>query len=67
MVYVASVRDTETNEIKVIESDYPNKKCFYRDLRANGYRVRFISYPDSFDSDCIKWYNKHGDFSGGIV
>ena len=67
MIYVASVRDTETNEVKVIESDYPNKKNFAFDLRHNGYSVRFIATPETFDNECIKWYNRRGDFSGGIA
>ena len=56
MKYVASVRDSETKEIMIIEREYETKKAFMRDLRANGYRIRFISTPEKFDEDCEKYH-----------
>lgn len=54
--YIASVRDKETKEVKLITRDYPNKKAFREDLYGNGYSVRFITTEDKFDEDCEKWY-----------
>lgn len=67
MLYVASVRNKVTKNLEVIKSDYPNKKSFATDLRHNGYAVRFIATPDAFDNECLKWYNRRGDYSGGVA
>jgi hypothetical protein len=39
MRYKATVKDKTTGERITIESDYPNKTAFIKDLRANGYSV----------------------------
>lgn len=54
--YIASVRDSETKKLMNIEREYKSKKAFEVDLRANGYRIRFISTPEKFDEDCEKYY-----------
>ena len=51
--YIASV--TYNGELKHINAEYPTKKAFYEDLRANGYSVRFISTEEKFDEDCEKY------------
>lgn len=56
--YIASVRCGETNEITVIERDYSTKKQFREDLRGNGFRVRYISTPVTFDEDTHKYHEK---------
>lgn len=56
MKYIASVRDSETKKIMIIEREYETKKAFMSDLRCNGYRVRFISTPEKFDEDCEKYH-----------
>lgn len=53
--YIAAV--TFEGKLKIIESEYNRKSDFYTDLRANGYRVRFISTPEKFDDDCEKYHN----------
>lgn len=53
--YIASVRDAETKEIKIIKREYNRKSDFYNDLRNNGYRVRFITTEEKFDEDCEKY------------
>ena len=53
--YIASV--TFEGKIQIIErDDYKTKKALAHDLRANGYRVRFISTPEKFDEDAEKYY-----------
>lgn len=54
--YIASVRDKETKKLMIIEREYNNKKDFERDLRGNGFSIRFISTPEKFDEDCEKWH-----------
>ena len=51
--YIASV--TLDGELQTIEREYDRKQDFYSDLRANGYRVRFISTEEKFDEDCEKY------------
>lgn len=59
MMYVASVKNKETKVISIIKADdYKNKNEFAKDLRANGYSVRFISTEENFDSDCEKYHEK---------
>ena len=53
--YIASVRDIETKKLMIIEREYDRKADFYDDLRANGYRVRFISTEEKFDEDCQRY------------
>lgn len=56
MMYVASVRDKETKRISIIRSDeYKTKKDFAKEIRCNGYTVRFISTEENFDADCEKY------------
>lgn len=43
MILSAYVKDKQTKEKTVIESDYKSKKDFAFDLRANGYAVIRIS------------------------
>ena len=59
MLYAASVRDSDTNEILIITRDYPSKKAFYSDLRGNGYRVRIIAKAEEFDDEAIKVHERY--------
>lgn len=54
--YLASVKDN--GEIKIMEGEYPSMKEFKKDLRANGYKVRFICLPENFDQACEDYYWK---------
>ncbi len=54
--YIASVKDGE--QLKIITSEYSNKKDFARDLRLNGYKVRFIGTNETFGDECEKYYAK---------
>lgn len=54
MKYIASV--TYEGKLEIIEREYKTKSAFYSDLRGNGYRVRFISTEENFDSDCAKYH-----------
>lgn len=56
--YIASVRDKETRELKIIEMEYPTAKAFREDLYGNGYRVRFITTEEKFDEDCEKYHRQ---------
>lgn len=56
MKYMACVRDKITKKIEIITMDYPTKKAFAEDIRANGYGIRFISTPEKFDEDCEKYH-----------
>lgn len=58
MLYIASVRDKETKEVKVIEREYETKKAFREDLLCNGYSVRFIATEETFDEECEKYHNR---------
>lgn len=51
--FIASV--TLDGELQIIEREYDRKQDFYSDLRANGYRVRFISTEEKFDEDAVKY------------
>lgn len=55
MKYIAAV--TLERKLEIIEREYPTKKAFAEELRANGYRVQFISTPEKFDEDCTKYHN----------
>ena len=55
MMYEAFVRNKETKETKVIKMDYPNKKSFAADLKANGYSIKFIATEDTYDEECAKY------------
>jgi hypothetical protein len=59
MKLIASVRNKETREIEVIEKEYETKKAFERDLKGNGYSIRFIATPEKFDEACYKWYENN--------
>lgn len=52
--YIASV--TYEGELQTIEREYNTKREFYAELRANGFRVRFISTEEKFDDDCAKYH-----------
>lgn len=54
--YIAAV--TFEGKLEIIEREYDRKSDFYTDLRANGYRVRFISTPEKFDEDCEKYHSR---------
>lgn len=57
--FIASIRDGETKELTIMEHDgYKTKKAFRDDLRGNGYQVRFISTPETFDEDVHKYHEK---------
>lgn len=51
--YIASVKDN--GSLKIITSDYNRKEDFAKELRANGYRVRFISTEENFDKDAERY------------
>lgn len=55
-LYVACV--TLEGKIEIVKSEYNRKQDFYNDLRANGYRVRFISTEENFDADCEKYHER---------
>lgn len=52
--YIAAV--TFERKLQIIEREYPTKKAFAEDLRANGYRIQFISTPEKFDEDTVKYH-----------
>lgn len=54
--YIASVKDGD--QLKIITSEYSNKKDFARDLRRNGYKVQFIGTDKTFGDECEKYYAK---------
>lgn len=54
--YLASVKDN--GKIKIMERGYPSMKEFKKDLRANGYKVRFICLPENFAQACENYYWK---------
>lgn len=41
MKLIASVRDKETKELKILRMDYPTKKEFKKEVRANGYSLNY--------------------------
>ena len=59
MKYIASVRDKETKERKILTYDYPTKKAFRSDLEGNGYTVYFITTEEKFDEDCEKYHERY--------
>ena len=59
MKYIASVRDRETKERKVLTCEYPTKKAFRSDLDGNGYTVYFITTEENFDADCEKYHERY--------
>ena len=61
--YIASV--TLNGKLQIIKREYDRKQDFYSDLRANGYRVRFISTEEKFDEDAIK-YNERCEMNKSI-
>ena len=58
MMYIAMVTDKETRKLEKIESEYNSKKEFEKDLRNNGYSVRFITTEENFDEDCTKYHER---------
>jgi predicted ATP-dependent protease len=59
MKYIASVRDKETKERKILTYDYPTKKAFRSGLEGNGYTVYFITTEENFDEDCEKYHERY--------
>ena len=53
--YIASVRDKDTKEFKIITGEYESKASMGRELRVNGYSVRFIATEETFDDVCEKY------------
>lgn len=51
MIYIALVRMRGTKETKKLEMDYPSKKAFKRDIRANGMALvhNFIYTPEEWE------------------
>jgi hypothetical protein len=39
MKLFVTVRDKETRQARILEMDYPSKKAFKRDIRANGLQL----------------------------
>lgn len=58
MMYIASVIDKETKELKIIKNEYQTKKAYEKDLRLNGYSVKFITTEEKFDEDCEKYHER---------
>lgn len=54
--YLASVK-WEGN-IKVMELEANSMKELKKELRSNGYQVRFICLPENFDQACGDYYWK---------
>lgn len=52
--YLASVK--WEGKIKVMELEASSMKELKRDLRNNGYQVRFICLPENFDQACEDYY-----------
>lgn len=53
--YIASVRDKDTKEFKIITGEYKSMASMSRELRANGYSVRFIATEETFEDACEKY------------
>lgn len=49
MMYSAFVKDKETGEKRFIESDYPTRSNFLKDLKANGYTVYRAEPKEVYD------------------
>ena len=54
--YLASVK--WEGKIKVMELEAGSMKELKKDLRNNGYQVRFICLPENFDQACEDYYWK---------
>ena len=54
-LFVASVRNTETNEFEIVRGEYTNRNEFYAALREQGYRVRYVSTEENFEHDGEKY------------
>lgn len=54
--YIASVK--YEGKIQIMEKEYSSMKQFKKDLRANGYQVRFICLPENFDQACEDYFYK---------
>lgn len=57
--YIASC--TLNGTITIVKMEYNTKKEFANELRANGYRVRFISTEEKFDEDAEKYNERCED------
>lgn len=53
--YIASVRHKDTRELKIITGEYKSMASMSKELRANGYSVRFIATEETFDDVCEKY------------
>jgi len=51
-LYKAIVKDMDGN-IKIIQSEYPNKSAFIHDLRRNGYKVNPKKVKEASEFDRI--------------
>lgn len=57
MSYVASV--THKGRLEILEGlEYKSIRECKDELRANGYKVRFVTTEDKFDEACDKYYEK---------
>lgn len=56
--YIAIVINKETKTLEKISAEYSTKKAFERDLRRNGYAVKFISTEENFHDDCQKYEDR---------
>lgn len=54
--YIASVK--WEGQIKVMNLEANSMKELKKELRANGYQVRFICLPENFDQACEDYYWK---------
>lgn len=62
MTYTASV--TYNGRVEILENlEYRNIRECKNELRANGYKVRFVCKPEDFDEACEKLYQKREDKS----
>ena len=53
MKYKAIVKNKDTKESEIIESEYNSKSDFIKDLRANGYSVNSLHVKESSTFDWI--------------
>ena len=60
--YSAIVKDKETGKKSIITNEYPSKKLFIEDIRANGYSVDESKVKESAEferimttTNCNKW------------
>ena len=57
MIYTASV--TIEGRVEILEGlEYKNIRECKNELRANGFKVRFVCKPEQFDETCEKMYEK---------